>query len=200
VSAPLLSALGLSVVSSCLIGVTNSVLQAHRRVVFPIASMALGTLVKVVTAYVLLGIPEIGIMGAPLSTLLCNTVSVAMNLYFIEKCRAISGHLYGTLFRPFGASLMAILVSLGIYLPFSTRVSTVLSFLIAALACAACYFPLASAFGALQAEDVALLPMGDRIAKALQTNLKKSEQKKKGNSNGKQTGDQRAAEKGKILF
>ncbi len=200
VSAPLLSALGLSVVSSCLMGVTNSVLQAHRRVVYPIASMAVGTLVKIVAAYILLGIPEIGIMGAPLSTLLCNTVSVAMNLWFIEKCRAVSGHLYGTLFRPFGASLMAIFVSLGIYLPLSARVSTAVSFLIAAVACVACYLPLASAFGALQAEDVALLPMGDRIAKTLQTHLKFSEQKKKGKSNGKQTGDQRAAEKRKILF
>ena len=200
VCTPLLSALGLSVFSSCLLGVTNSVLQAHKRVAYPIASMAVGTLVKMVSAYILLGIPEIGIMGAPISTFLCNLVSVGMNFYFMEKCSAFSRRLHGVFFRPFLASVIAILVSLGSYVLLSNGLSETASFLISAMICVICYLPVAMLFGAVEAEDMLFLPIRKAPKGILQRQLNNMDDKKRGKSSGKQKDHQQLAEKRNVLL
>ena len=196
-AAPLLSVLGLSVLSSCLMNVTNAVLQAHRKAAYPNLSMLAGTAVKVVAAYVLIGIPEIGMMGAPLSTLLCNIVAVGMNFAFMEKCNAFSGSLYAVLMKPLAASSAAMIAALATYLVLTTRLPETAAFLLALAVCGVVYLVSAVKLGALEAEDMALLPAGDRLARFIEKrNIKNTLYKKKGQSNGKQTGNLRAAPKG----
>ena len=85
VSTPLLACLGLSVCLSSLITVGNAILQAYSRATIPIVSMGIGAAVKIVLAYFLIGIPQINIMGAPISTFFCDMVINAINFYYIGK-------------------------------------------------------------------------------------------------------------------
>ena len=84
-AAPWLSCLGLSVPAACLITVTGAMLQAAGKAHKPIVSMLCGVTVKVIVAYILLGRDGWGMAGAPLSSLLCDTVIVICNLIFIAK-------------------------------------------------------------------------------------------------------------------
>ncbi len=84
-AAPWLSCLGLSVPAACLITVTGAMLQAAGKAHKPIISMLLGVGAKTVLAYILLGREGWGMAGAPLSSLLCDTVIVLCNLGFILK-------------------------------------------------------------------------------------------------------------------
>ncbi len=84
-AAPWLSCLGLSVPAACLITVTGAMLQAAGKANRPILSMLLGVGCKTVLAYILLGTEGWGMMGAPISSLLCDTVGVTANLYFISR-------------------------------------------------------------------------------------------------------------------
>ena len=84
VSAPLLSMLGASVIFSCMITTTTAILQAYRRVMLPIISLTAGAVVKAVSAYFLIAMPELGAMGAPISTLLSNITVLAFNLLFLS--------------------------------------------------------------------------------------------------------------------
>lgn len=84
-AAPWLSCLGLSVPAACLTTVTGAMLQAAGKAQKPIISMLLGVGAKTVTAYILLGRDGWGMAGAPLSSLLCDTVIVVCNLIFIAK-------------------------------------------------------------------------------------------------------------------
>ena len=70
-AAPLLSVLGLSVFFSCMMTVTNAVLQAYGKERLPLVSMLVGSAVKIVLSYVLLGIPQINVFGASISTFAC---------------------------------------------------------------------------------------------------------------------------------
>jgi len=83
-SAPLLSVLASSVVFSCLITVTNAVLQAWEHPSLPIISIAAGTAVKVASEYLLVGSP-LGIYGAPVSTVLCGVTVMLVNLAFVRR-------------------------------------------------------------------------------------------------------------------
>ncbi|MBO5512728.1 MAG: polysaccharide biosynthesis protein [Clostridia bacterium] len=82
---PWLSCLGLSVPAACLTTVTGAMLQAAGKAHKPIISMLLGVGAKTLTAYILLGREGWGMAGAPVSSLLCDTVIVVCNLIFIAR-------------------------------------------------------------------------------------------------------------------
>ncbi len=82
-AAPWLSCLGLSVPAACLTTVTGAMLQAAGKANRPIVSMLCGVTVKTLVAFILLGRDGWGIAGAPVSSLICDTVIVACNLGFI---------------------------------------------------------------------------------------------------------------------
>ena len=84
-AAPWLSCLGLSVPAACLVTVTGAMLQAAGRASRPILSMFAGVACKTALAYVLLGVEGVGMMGAPISSLVCDTVIVTVNLVFIRR-------------------------------------------------------------------------------------------------------------------
>ena len=84
-ASPWLSCLGLSVPAACLTTVTGAMLQAAGKAHKPIISMLVGVSAKTVTAYLLLGRDGWGMAGAPISSLLCDTVIMACNLGFIAK-------------------------------------------------------------------------------------------------------------------
>lgn len=101
-AAPWLSVVALSVPLSCLITVSGAILQGAGHAARPVVSLFCGTAVKVVLAYWLLGLPEIGMMGAPISTLVCDAVIVVINFIFIA--RLLPGLLPST--KDFFASLL----------------------------------------------------------------------------------------------
>lgn len=166
-AAPLLSLLGVSVFLSCMITATNSVLHAYRSVNRPIISMLAGAAVKTVSAYFLIGTPFIGMIGAPISTFLCNAVVVGLNLLFAGRLCKTAGLLQSFL-RPLGAALGAVGISYGGYLAVSFRIGensvlTVGSLLL----CVGLYLLFSCLFGVFCAEDVLALPMGEKIYRIL---------------------------------
>ena len=82
-AAPWLSCIALSVPMSCLITVSGAILQGGGHAARPVISLLWGTAVKAVLAYFLLGLPGVGMMGAPISTLVCDSIIVIMNFRFI---------------------------------------------------------------------------------------------------------------------
>ncbi len=84
-AAPWLSCLALSIPASCLVTVTGGMLQSAGRADRPLISMLVAVVCKTLVAYLLLGVEGIGMLGAPISSLLCDTVIVALNLVFLYR-------------------------------------------------------------------------------------------------------------------
>lgn len=156
-AAPWLSLLGFSVPSACLLGVTNSVLQANRRETFPIVSMLVGLAVKGIVGYVLMGLPSIGMMAAPISTLLCNLTAVGLNFWMIGRVGAYSDPLLSVLSKPMLPTAVAMAVALGIYLPLCGTEHRSAIFAVAVAACGVVYLLMARLTGALEKQDIAVL-------------------------------------------
>ncbi len=113
-SAPWLSVLGLSVVMSCIITVQNSALQAFGCASLPIISMLIGAMIKTVLAFVLIREPNIGIIGAPISTFMCDLAISGINFMFLSKRAPGAVKLYGVFIKPFACALAS--CSVGIVL------------------------------------------------------------------------------------
>lgn len=165
--APLLSLLGLSVFSSAMITVTNAILQAYKQVNKPIISMISGTLVKITTAYLLIGNKEINIYGAPISTLISTIVIVAINLYFILKSTGKLSGVFGLFGRPFIAALISIIVGMGCYFIFNEIWASNLNILpIIAIVCIA-YVLCILKLKVINGDEMLMIPKGDKIIKLL---------------------------------
>lgn len=172
ISAPLLSALGVSVLLSCLITTTNAILQSYRHVVLPILSLAVGACVKAVSAYYLIGNVNIGAMGAPLSTLLFNATVLGLNILFVKRAAPEGASVFTQLPKPFFASLAAMVVSYAVYL-FVTRVSDshIVTFGAAFLTAAGAYMLLAYLLGVVGKEDIAIFGHGKNIKQTIKKDV-----------------------------
>lgn len=166
--APLLSILGISVFLSCMITLTNAILQAYKMVNKPIISMLAGAIVKIVVSFILIGIKEVNIYGAPISTFFSTLTIVAINMYFIVK-KIGKMERIGTLFaRPFFSAFLAMIAGVGAYVLLETYVRFGGNIAIAITLVALLYVILVLKLGAIDREDIMMLPLGDSIAKGLE--------------------------------
>lgn len=166
-AAPLLALLGPSVFLSCMIGTTNSVLHAYRAVTNPILSLLAGATVKIAVAYVLIGSPTVGLLGAPISTFLCDAVVVGMNLSFAARlCRVKK--LGGTFAKPLVAAVLSVGLC-GVCYRLLTRSAgeRALLTLGALIGCVVLYPVFGCLCGGIGREDVMLLPAGEKLCRIL---------------------------------
>ncbi len=170
-AAPLLRLIAPAVFLAGMVSVSSPVLQALGRVDLPVRAMALGALVKIGCNYVLVGLPEVGIHGAPVSTCLCYLTILAVNLWQIRRLQVPY-----SMVRSFGkpllcALLMGVFVRL-IFPPMQALLGTGRLAAAVALAltiglAAIFYLLLLAATRALPREDVLMLPKGEKLAKML---------------------------------
>ena len=164
IAAPLLRILAVSILFSCMITTTNAILQAYSQVQKPIISVSIGTLVKAVSAYILMGIPSVGVLGAPISTLFCDVTVTAINMYYVSKySRGLDG--VKTLYvMPLLSSSAMITVSFAVYLSaiyFGTAESIALILALGAAILSYLFFSFV--FGAIAKEEVMALPFGKKL-------------------------------------
>lgn len=81
----LLAVLGWAVLFVCLVSVTTAILQASGHVMLPVLHMGIGAMVKIVSNYLLLSLPQLNIGGAPISTVLCYLTIAACNIAAILR-------------------------------------------------------------------------------------------------------------------
>ncbi len=165
IASPLLSVLSASIFFSGLMTVTNSMLQSYKKEHLPIISLAVGAAVKVVFEIILVGIPGVGIMGAPISTFLCSTAVSATNFFFLGRtvtvrlkpikiflpgllCAALAGFFAAVVYRFFGEWFGTVIGT------FSTVFLTALFYLVLVLRS-----------GTLPKDEILLFPFGEKFCR-----------------------------------
>jgi stage V sporulation protein B len=111
VAAPLLRTLGFATFFVSMSSLTTTLLQATGHMMIPIRSMLIGGAVKLITNYILIGIPAVGINGAPIGTNLCYLSILILNLIALAN----KGHklrMRRILLKPLLASLFSVGVTL----------------------------------------------------------------------------------------
>ena len=167
-AAPLLSALGISIFLSCMVTATNSILHAYREVKKPIYATLLGLLTKGVTAYILIGIPAVGILGAPISSFLCNSVIVLLNMHYVDTlCHNIN--IKSLFVFPTLLSLAVVGISYGEYLLLCLGLGqNATTTLIPVATAIVLYVLIGCLLGMITQEDILALPCGNKICQLLE--------------------------------
>ena len=136
--------------------------------------MTTGVLVKIVAEFILIGIPDINIYGAPISTFLCDLVITVINLFFISK--QLKGNSFeGYMFlKTMCTALLSIGVSLLVYIPMSIKTGNIkLSFIVALPITVIAYVIISFMIKAISLDDLEMLPFGDKIKKYFFREIKK---------------------------
>lgn len=161
----LLRVLALAIPCVALVGLSNAILQAVGQVRVPVLTMLIGGVCKIALNFVLVGRPEINIYGAPVGTIACYSLIAVLNLLWLRKFIVLPSA--ERLFvRPFAAC-----VGMGATAAIVHRLladySSGLAVLMAILAAGVVYLALLLALGALEREDILLLPGGKKLVKLL---------------------------------
>ena len=88
VAAELLQISSLTIVLFTMVQATSGILQGCGKQRIPMYTLLAGVICKVTLNYTLIGIPSVNIHGAPIASLVCYTVSMVPNLYFVVKYAA----------------------------------------------------------------------------------------------------------------
>ncbi len=134
-ASPWLSVASASVLFLGIIAITNSFLNSVGKQKLPIISMIAGATVKLASNYILLA--KIGVMGAPISTVLCYIVAATMNVVFVVKYVGDLPNIFKSLFMPLACSILSIGASAILYYfvssSITSRIATILSIFVAIL-------------------------------------------------------------------
>ncbi len=169
VGVPILTLFGIGVIFNCTVLLTNAIMQAHGNVTTPLINMLIGGIVKVIVNFILVGNPNIAIVGAPIGTLCCYVTITTLNLVAMKKMmgqwcpRAIR-----SMAKPFLASIVmgaATWAAAGILSNFLSSVTLV--FLGAACVAGVTYLVMIFVLKIITLDDCMLLPKGEKIAKFL---------------------------------
>lgn len=96
----LLSISALTIVLFTVVQATTSVLQGLGKQRIPMYTLVAGVICKIILNYVLIAIPGINIHGAPIASLVCYTVSLVPNMYFMLKHTNARMNWAGWIVRP----------------------------------------------------------------------------------------------------
>ena len=169
----LLAILGIASVFVCFSLMTTAVLQASGREKMTTFSIITGGLVKITVNWFLVANPSINIYGAPIGTLLSYVTMCAMNLIFIFRSFEKAPSLKRILVRPLisaafmGVAAYFVYYGLASVLNYGSTLQMTAGMCLAILAAVVVYTVSVIFLRAITAEDMRLIPKGEKIAKLL---------------------------------
>lgn len=170
-SAKFMTIQGITVFLYAIIQYTNSLLQAHGYVNAPVVNMLSAGVLRLVLVYILVGNPNLGLMGAPIGAFVGYGLIAVLNLVAIQRKVAQKPKLLKNLLRP---AIPALVMGVVVFFVYRALVAVlgidgsrvILAGVPIALG-AAVYFVCVVLMRSITREDALLLPKGEKIAKLL---------------------------------
>jgi len=94
-----------SIIFLALVQVSTGALQGIGKVLLPAIAAFCGVVIKIPLNWTLLAIPEINILGAVISTIVCYVVAAGINLFFLYKHTGVMPDFVGAFLKPAFAAM-----------------------------------------------------------------------------------------------
>ena len=163
-----LTFLALVIVFVSLVMVTNATLQAVGKEYIPVRNMIIGGAIKIIVNYILVGMPEININGAPIGSMLCYITILSLNICSIKKEIGVKFGIVQTVIKPVIAATIMAVAALGVY-NFTYVLGNRLAVIIAILAAAVVYFGVLFVLQAITRDDMEMIPKSEKIIPIMET-------------------------------
>lgn len=179
IGAPILTTYGVSVFLFAVSSPITNMLQALGRTDIPVKSLCIGAVIKIILNYVLIGNPEININGAPIGSIACYIVMVAINLYSIVKIAGVKINFVSIFLKPFICATISAVAAFATVKVFSNILGgfgdadsmlngNTVALVIAVAAAVLAYVISLLFLKAISKDDLEMIPKGEKIAKRLE--------------------------------
>ncbi len=163
----LLAILAISVVFLTLVQSLTAILQALDRQRLPVKNLAVGAVVKIILTYVLVGIPELNVNGAAISTIAAYLTAAVLNYRDINRHTEVKVDIVSVAVRPMVASIIMGVIVYAAYQLGIGWVGMKVSALIAIGVGVMVYVVALPITKTITEEDMALLPKGETLHKLM---------------------------------
>ena len=170
-SAQFMAIQGITVFLYAIIQYTNALLQSHGYVNIPVINMLSSGVIRLVLVYVMVGNPNLGLMGAPLGAFIGYLLIAVLNLVAIRLKVEQKPKLLKNLLRP---ALPALVMGVAVFFCYRALVSVlgidgsrVILAGVPIMVGVVVYFACVVLMKSITREDCLLLPKGEKIAKLL---------------------------------
>ena len=164
----LLALLAPTILINSITTMTTAIMQAHNHMVLPVINTLIGGLVKIAVNYILVGNPDIAILGAPIGTLVCFLVIMVLNIFSMRRVLEEPPKLLPMLWKSAIAAAVMGVVAYGAYYLLSQFLTSVVLCCLGAIAAAVVvYVLMVIVMKVITYDDCMLLPKGEKIAKIL---------------------------------
>ena len=169
----LLCLLGIASVFVCFSLMSTAVLQASGSEKLTVYSIIAGGVVKIIVNWFLVAMPQVNIYGAPIGTICCYITMCVMNLVFIRRSIKSPISMRSIFLRPLlptiimGAVAFAVYYGAMLVLPAERSLFVLAGMCVSIVAAVIVYAVSVIKLRAITAEDMELIPKGDKIAKLL---------------------------------
>ena len=172
-AATMLAILGLTVIFNSIVLLLNAIMQAHGDVVTPVVNMLIGGIIKIIVNYILVGQPNLNIVGAPIGTFICYISITALDLIAMKRHISARPAIFKNIIRPGLSSAIMGAATFMVYRVLSNAISSWKLACLLSLAFAVVLYAVLVVFlRCLTYEDCMLLPKGEKIAKILRIRKK----------------------------
>lgn len=179
IGAPILTTYGCAIFLFAVSSPITNMLQALGRTDIPLKSLCVGAVVKFILNYILIGNPDINVYGAPLGSIACYVIVVAINLYSIVKITGVKINLASVFLKPLICSGISSIVAYAAVKVFSkvfanfgdadSMINGNSIALVIAVSAAVIAYVIALLFTkALSRDDLEMIPKGEKISKKLE--------------------------------
>lgn len=172
----ILAIMGIASYFVCFQLVSTALVQASGSERVPLISMAVGSVVKLIINWTLVGTPSIGIIGAPISTLVCYMLISIINMIGLMRKAPVKPKLGPAFIKPLictgimGAAawgVYGLLTVVGGGVLSGGRIQMGIAMMLAIIVAVIVYGILIIVTGTITKEDMKLVPKGDKIASIL---------------------------------
>lgn len=168
VAAPLLTVYGFATPLMAVSAPLTNMLQAIGRADIPVKALFVGSLIKIVSNYILVGEPMLNIKGAPIGSVLCYVTVVFYELAAILKITGVSLDINDVFFKPFFCACVISAAAFYLDRLLSQYINIRLSTLICVLFSSILYIILLFLTKNVTKNDIFLLPGGEKFVKLLE--------------------------------
>ena len=163
-----LTLMGITTIFTGIITPICSMLNGIGRVKLPMILYTICMLVKIGTSWIFVSMPEVNIQGATAGSLISYALICVVGMFLLVKYSGIVPNFFSTTIKPLigavGSSAVAFFVNKLCEGHMNHRLSTV----IAILAAAVIYIAILLILRTFSAQEVRILPKGEKIAKTLE--------------------------------
>lgn len=163
----ILTILSIGVIFLTLVQALSAILQGLGKPIISVINLAVGAIAKIILTYILTGIDTVNIYGAAISTVTAFAIAAVLDLISVIKYSKVKLSTRDIFIRPFISALGMGIITWFTFIISINIVGEKLATIISILAGGLSYVVFLLITGAITAEDLSLLPKGDRINKRL---------------------------------